>query len=425
MKKTLFLLAVLVQVGCTPTIEYARRSANEPKFPTLYPKPSIVLSSTTQASETNPPASASSPEEAIKVQIDYQEASAEKLIELRRAFNTDIADSTFAGNRTVIKRTVAASITRGDFRPADRFVNFRLRIEPKNFEFVDYKGTATDYSVIDIATFSLAKTNSAGLQLVGGKPTVATGSVGTSKTLTESGQVAVKIENLTTNIDYDTLDVYREAERGIDLAGNTLVNISVTAQKNETANQTKVALVVIETKLSEKGIMLQPRDAVIKTADLQFLVPVDLWGEASFDYVIRRVSLRSNEYSEHNQTAFYETGACKNMRVTIVRARDIHIPRWSISETNEANEATSVVRLGGELGERSMIFLDYPGAQRLMHWMTTQEAVNAGARNFTFSTQGAASIRAGRYPKLKVTIASEKISPGMDNDWTCQSSTIN
>lgn len=385
MKKILFCVVALAQSACTPTIEYGRRSVNEPAFPVVYPKPSIILSSSVQAPSADGGAASSTQEEAIKVRMNYQDAAADKLVELRKAFNADIEEPKFNGNRTVIKRTVVAAITRGDFRPADRFVNFHLRITPKNFEFVDYKSTATDYSIVNIEALSLAKSNSASLQLVGGKPMEATAIAATSKTLTETGQVSARIEYLTTNIDYNTLDVYREAERGIDLAGNTLMNISVTAQKNEYENQTKVALVVTDAKLSEGDKILLPATAILKTADLQFLVPQDLWGHASFDYVIRRVSLRSNEYSEHNQTAFYEKGRCENTKVTVVRARDIYILRWSIMEANNANQAISEVRLAGEFGNRPMVFLDYPSALRLMYWMNSQTATKAGSRKFTFS----------------------------------------
>lgn len=387
MKNFLILAAGIAQIACTPTIEYGRRSVNEPAFPLVYPNPSIVISSTVQAPGAGGNTVDAAPESPIKVRMNYDGADAKELIELRKAFNADIGEPKFSGNRTVIKRTVVAAITRGDFRPADRFVNFHLRITPKNFEFVDYKSTATDYSVINIEQLSLAKTNSASLQLVGGKPVEATATAGTSRQLTESGQVSVRVENLTTNIDYNTLDVYREAERGIDLAGNTLINVSVTAPKNDYDNQTKFALVVTDATLSKDDAPLKPENATLATADLQFLIPMDLWGSASFEYVIRRVSLRSNEYSEHNQTAFYEKGKCENDKIVLVRARDIDVPRWSIAEVDQKGHR-STVRIVDQFGIREMVFLDYPSALRFMYWMKKWEAKFVGKRAFTFSDAG-------------------------------------
>lgn len=424
MRKILIFAVALAQIACTPTIEYGRRSVNEPAFPVVYPNPSIVISSSVQAPGAGGSAAPAAPENPIKVRMNYDGATSKELVELRKAFNADIDEPKFSGNRTVIKRTVAAAITRGDFRPADRFVNFRLRITPNNFEFVDYKSTATDYSVINIEELSLAKTNSASLQLVGGKPIVATGTAGTSRALTESGQVSVRVENLTTNIDYNTLDVYREAERGIDLAGNTLVNVSVTAQKKDYANQTKFALVVTDATLSNADAPVLPKKATLTTADLQYLVPKDLWGSASFEYVMRRVSLRSNEYSEHNQTAFYEKGKCENDKITLVRARDIDVPRWSIAEV-DAKGVKNAVRIADQFGVREMVFLDYPSALRLMHWMKKQGATMAGTRNFTFSDEGTALIKAGKYPELKVEMSSETSTTNPDGNWKCESSIIN
>lgn len=151
---------------------------------------------------------------------------------------------------------------------------------------------------------------------------------------------------------------------------------------------------------------------------------MDLWGSASFEYVIRRVSLRSNEYSEHNQTAFYEKGKCENDKIVLVRARDIDVPRWSIAEVDQKGHR-STVRIVDQFGIREMVFLDYPSALRFMYWMKKWEAKFVGKRAFTFSDAGTQLIQTGKYPELSVEVSSETTTASLTSQWKCESSIIN
>ncbi|MYN07754.1 hypothetical protein [Pseudoduganella aquatica] len=420
---TLCAAAALLVAGCTPSIEYGRRSVNEPAFPVIYAKPKVIIGSSAQPPDKGESAApAGGDGSPVKARIDYSNMAIEDVAKLRKAFDDEAPEPKFNGNRTVFKRTLVAAITKGEYRPADRFVNFRLRITPDNFEFVDYKSTATDYSVVNIEKLSLEKSNSAGLELVGGKPVEATIKAGTARTLTESGDVSVRVENTTTNIDYRTLDIYREAERGIDLSGNTLVNVSVTSQRQFNATQTDVDYIATALKLTDKGKLLPPAQAEIKTSFLQYLKPRDLTAKISFDYVIRRVAVRANEYSEHNQTAYYELGNCTQSKAVIVRARDLDIPRWSIA-ARYPGQGRTVVQLQNAFGAFPLAFTDYVKARQLMDWMRLQRARSAGEQQFVLDGL-AGGAPPGVYPDLSIVASSEVWTDAAEGAWDCSTRTV-
>jgi hypothetical protein len=242
--------------------------------------------------------------------------------------------------------------------------------------------------------------------------------LGVSRTLTETGTVSTRIENLTTNIDFDTLDIYREAERGIDLSGNTLVNVSVTPVNKPRDQRTDWAYVATSVKVMDSGAVLTKDAAEIKTADLNYIFPKDMTASVTFDYVMRRVAVRSNEYSEHNQTAFYEKGRCENDTAIVVRARDILIPLWYIVEANQA------IQLNDGLSTRTLTFVSYTTAHRLVEWMKHTKAPTIGKHKFVFSTDGQGKISGGTYPALEIVPASRELAKAPETPWKCTSTTI-
>lgn len=397
-------LAVLV-AGCTPTIEYGRRSLNEPQIPMR--DPVVAVSSTAQAPKT-PDAAPDGALGKTEVRLDFRNPDAATVAALKKALEPAPQPAKFDGNRSVLKRTIVATVSRGEYRPADRFVNFRLRIEPANFAFTGYTGTATDYTAIDIENFSLAKTNSAGLELSGDTPIAKKITASADRVLTETGAVKARIENATTNIDDRTLDIYREAERGIDLAGNTLVNVGVTAKPEEADNVIKHDHVVTAIEISKDGKPLPADKASLKTTDLTYLAPQDLTAKVTFNYVLRRVLAKSNEYAEHNQTVRYEVGECVTDGVVIVPARDLDVPRWTIVTVENGTPSVSV-NIDSELGEQPLTFVSHADAVRLAKWMMHQRAVGIGDSTLWVPVppKGRKRLDKSSYPDLMVRKSSE------------------
>ena len=425
MRKVLVFVLLIWLSGCTPTIEYGRRSVNEPAFPITNKFPSVIINSTAQSSLGGlTEAGASGALSQSRIRFNFDNKSPNDIVQINKAFSEKIEeDPKFQANKSVLKRTIVAAITKGDFRPADRFVNFRLRITPKNFDFVDYKGTQSDYSQINIEKISLNKTNTSGIEITGGKPVGATLKSTNERSLSEAGDVTARIENLTTNIDFKTLDVYREAERGIDLAGNTLVNVSVTAQRDQRDKQIGEDWVVTALSINAEGQSLQPAKASLKTSNLQYLSPQDLIAKINFDYVIRRVLIKSNEYSEYNQTILYEIGSCEKDNAIIVRGRDFDIPRWAIV-SEQGNKKEFAIQISSEYGNRTLIFTDYSNAIRFSNWMMEHKASSIGRNALMLPKESRARLNGRDYPVLSVAKSSENYSEGTESHWKCTMSEI-
>lgn len=398
------LLAALA-AGCTPTVEYGRRSLNEPVFPLHRRDPVVVVSSTPQAPRTPdapPDAGAAQPD----IRLDFRNPDAAAIAALKKALEPAPDKPKFADDRSVLKRTIVATVSRGEYRPADRFVNFRLRIEPQNFAFTGYTGTATDYSAIDIETFSLAKKNTAGLEISGGSPIAKKLTASDERALTETGNVTTRIENATTNIDDKTLDVYREAERGIDLAGNTLVNVAVTARPEESDTFVRHDYVVTSIAIDKDGKPLAPDKASLQATGLTYLRPRDLTARVTFDYVLRRVIAKANEYTEHNQTVKYEEGECVTDGAVIVPARDLDVPRWTIMAMQD-DRPTFAVNIDSDLGGQPLTFVSYADALRFARWMMKHHAARVGASTLSLPAVSGLRLDKGAYPALMPRKSSE------------------
>jgi hypothetical protein len=408
-------LALLVLIGgCSSTIEYGRRSLNEPSFDGPHQPPSLIISSTAQAMKPAAAAPAARDDAAFKaaVRLDLKNPSAATLGAVRQMFETGPVNPDSEDDRTVLRRTIVATINRGEYRPADRFVNFRLRIEPVNFEFSAYSGTETDYSAIDIENFSLTKTRSAGLELGGGAPVAAKANLNNERASTETS---------TTNIDYNTLDIYREAERGIDLSGNTLVNVSLTAKQDERDTQIKPDLIVTSMSIRQDEKFLPAEKASLTTAHLLYLKPRDLTARLTFDYVIRRVLARSNDYAEHDQTVSYEEGRCTN--AIIVAARDLDIPRWNVVALHNGRKLAPV-NIDSELGAQALTFTNYIDALRFSAWMMKVGATRVGKSALSLPPESGLRLSPKSYPKLVVEKSSERFETSAESPLVCKITSV-
>ncbi|WP_036167509.1 hypothetical protein [Massilia sp. 9096] len=421
------LIGVLSSAGCSPTVEYGRRSANEPAFAGPYRTPIVHVSSTAQGSKTGGAASSALDGALARagLRLELQNPGEDAIRALKKALGAE--PDKFASDRTVAKRTIVLTVAPGDYRPADRFVNFRLRVEPLNFEFSGYTGTETEYSAIDIENFSLTKVNTVGLDIDGGGSASTTGkaSAGRQTTLAESGLVTSRFENVTTNLDDATLDIYREAERGIDLSGNTLINIGVTARAENAANDLDTDMVATSVEISKGGNTLAPEAASLTIDNLSYLKPKDLKANLSFEYVIRRVLTKSNEYAEYNQTVAYEHGVCRRQNAVVVAARDLAVPRWGIFAI-ENNQPGFAVDLDSEFGNRALAFVDYADAVRFSVWMMTQKASRVGSSRLSLPRESGMKLDKGAYPRLAVRPSSEITAANREKSlppdgWDCSS----
>jgi hypothetical protein len=155
---------------------------------------------------------------------------------------------------------------------------------------------------------------------------------------------------------------------------------------------------------------LLPDAASIQIDNLTYLKPRNLTANLTFEYVIRRVLTKSNEYAEHNQTVAYEQGVCTRKNVVVVPARDLAVPRWSIFALKD-NKAEFAVNYESEFGNRALAFIDYGDAVRFSVWMMKQKAGKVASSRLSLPKESGMKLDKATYPSLTVRPSSEIVAP--------------
>lgn len=307
-----------------------------------------------------------------------------------------------APDLTALKRTLVLTIAKGVYRPADRLVSVKITIRPTNFIISDVTNFTTDYSSVDIAKLNLTQSNSVSASI---SPTFAGSLAGTGQfgytggnTLEETATLSVRPEIQNVNMDGSSLVIYREADRGSDLAGNTLVSFTVHPLPPQTA--VRYDEVVSEVNLVSKtdGTDLPPQPApndkekvAIKTNlvghlwSIEALKTDDFVAEVLFDYVKRRVVHGQDTYAEYKQVVEFETGRCYRYSTVIIPAREIDKAFYVIRTDQPPRE---VVYISEESGPHEMYFTDFVTADRMAKWMMRQKATQIGPRRLTLGEKG-------------------------------------
>src|SRR6059058_5714116 len=111
-------VALLALVGgCSSTVEYGRRSLNEPEFAGPHQPPSLIISSTAQAAKAvdAAPAPTTDPLKAA-VRVNVTNPSAATIGAVKQLFETTPSTAHANDDRTVLQRTIVATINRGEYR---------------------------------------------------------------------------------------------------------------------------------------------------------------------------------------------------------------------------------------------------------------------------------------------------------------------
>lgn len=400
--------------GCGPDPQLVRRSANDPILPPGSTAPILSISSIPNADsgDANKAAAAApgpAPASGPSIKIALTDPKANQLADIKKAFDKPVDNKSPTPDLTTLKRTVILTIAKGTYRPADRLVNLTVRIRPTNFLFSNLTDFKTEYTSVDVAKLDLNQTNSVSASV---SPTftgslVGSGQFGVTagKTLDEQATVSVRPEILNVNVEGRDLVVYREADRGSDLAGNTLIHIVVRAMPPKTVIEfpwvaTDVALV------SKDGADLPPQpapndgDKVSITTDvLKLLRADDFLADVSFQYVKRHVVLGQNTYAEYKQTVEFETGQCSLRGAVVIPAGDVYVPLYAIVSREIGRQIGISDTLTDVNTMRPLYFTDYVTADRMAHWMMRQQALQIGSRRLGFGP-GSDLSDIKPYPKL-------------------------
>jgi hypothetical protein len=429
------LAIISIVSSCGPDPQLVRRSANNPILPPGSTAPILSISSIPNVASSGDNKSSPAPASGASIRIALSDPKAGQVADIKKALDKPGDDKTSSPDLTVFKRTLILTIAKGAYRPADRLVNLKIKITPKNFVFSDITNFVTDTVNVDIAKLDLSQNNSASASI---SPTFAGSLVGsgqfgvsTSKTLDEQATLSTRPEILNVNVEGRDLVIYREADRGSDLAGNTLINLTV--RPYPLLTRTRFDAVVSEVAIisTKDGTDLPPQPAPndaekasIKTDLLRHLRPEDFEANVSFKYVKRHVLTGEDTYAEYRQTVDFETGECRLQRAVVIPAAEFDIPLWVIWTREQPHWP---IYLSDELGDHPLNFTDYVTAERVAQWMMRQQAPQVGSRRFSVyqplspnkppEKVGLGTLK--QYPKLEVGFATGRSPQPQPSSFVC------
>lgn len=314
-------------------------------------------------------------------------------------------------------RTIVATVTKGwSAGPADRLVRTWVDIQPLNFVFDGYTVVATDNQVLNIE--QITNTTAGSLQAQLGRTTTDTSattttgspvtnvltdvlgtSAGATANLSQTRMTTAAINQQYTKLSADItpreLRIYRESERNLDVAGNTL--IALTAR--------------IDTRLWQRDPRLRPlidrsqrvtKLALTKTDGSSF-APAEVQIEVAFQespprcpllanvyllYEMRRVTDNAGSYVEGEQEVRYERNRYDRPRVEIVPADVVRKPSWRVFGSGDRGQAPSIM-LRDALGRTLPLdFLSYQQARNFAEWMNRHAALMQGRSSLRIGGAG-------------------------------------
>ncbi|MFW2851476.1 hypothetical protein ACM61V_06065 [Sphingomonas sp. TX0543] len=292
----------------------------------------------------------------------------------------------------VFKRTLVANVTKGwNARPGDRLVWTWVYVKPLNFAFEGYTIVATDNQVLNIENVTNATTASLTGQLgrttsgttgstTTAPPVVSTlsnvlgGSAGVSgsvgNTYTTTAAINQQYVKLGADIVPGELRIYRESERNLDVAGNTLIALSLRMDPNnyQDADFVQTLRVTGLNVLDDKRAFRSADETVIDVSVNKAPPRCELKAEVTLFYQFRRAK-DGRSYVEGQQDAEYYSAQTTTKAVTVVPAGDITKPSWRIFSS-----ASTVPLYGLTVFDDSLPidFVSYEQANAFAAWLNHQ-----------------------------------------------------
>lgn len=307
------------------------------------------------------------------------------------------------------KRTLVANVTKGwSAKPGDRLVWTWIYMEPINFVFDGYTVVATDTQVLNIEQVTNATTASLSAQLgrtnsdttgstTTGSPTSNTlsrvlgGSAGLNGSLTNTYTTTATINQqyvkLGADIMPDGLRIYRESERNLDVAGNTIIALTVRVDPNKLRDAGFASTMrVTALEVLDEQRAFRKAGAVKFEASLNETPPrCDLQANVTLFYQIRRVR-DGRSYLEGEQDVDYITDQSAALPVTIVPAGELTKPTWNVFPQDQR---ASPIRVKDAFGRKwPLAFTSYEQASALAAWMNANPKLIVGRTDVAIGKAG-------------------------------------
>ncbi len=404
------LTLLVVLAGCAHPENYRWSENSHPRFPSDLKEPissnfgSWSLPAVSVYSFTTPAPTAADvslqdlSDQGQAALIDAMTRSGAKPDDIREALAKPLKTKTPASETSVsteglFKRTLVANVTKGwNARPGDRLVWTWVDIRPKNFLFEGYTVVATDNQVLNIEQITNATTASLTGQLgktssdtstsntsgspvsnivsnVLGASAGVSGSVGNTYTTTASiNQQYVK---LGADIVPAELRIYRESERNLDVAGNTLIALSL---RVDPSRLRKVGFLetlrVVSLDVLDDRFAFRSADSMVFDVAINQAPPrCPLTADVTLFYQFRQTR-NGRSYVEGQQDAEYASRRSETRQVTIVPADEVAKPSWRVYSS--ANSGDQIWALDPLQNSLPLDFASVEQASAFAAWLNGQ-----------------------------------------------------
>lgn len=297
------------------------------------------------------------------------------------------------------KRTLVANVTKGwDAVPGERLVWTWIDVRPLNFSFDGYTVLATDSQLLNIEQITNATTASANASLgKTGSDTTATTTAGSpiskvltdvagstagvggslSNTYTTTASINQQYVKLGADIVPDELRIFRESERNLDVAGNTLIALTLKLDPSKWKGVgMETSLRVLKQDLAKPdGTLVAPADVTFELAQNQAPPRCALQALVTLHYQTRRPR-DGRSYVEGQQTVTYARASTEPTVVDIVPADEVRKPAWRVYA--KAAPDIALHASGPFENDLPIDFATYEQARNFVIWLTRMGSTMLG-----------------------------------------------
>lgn len=305
---------------------------------------------------------------------------------------------------TAFDRTLVISINRPVEAPVgDRLMRTIVTIRPEpGFVFTGYTIAKTEYSTQDIAHIENADEISLGASLA---PTIKgfgdnsiTGSYG--RKTTSSADITAAYEKLGIDIQPDRLIVIRDSERGTDVQGNTLVELTMARRTAEEDGWGFMATTFLGFKT---GAPLGLSQATFGIKRVNFLASCPVRARVDFSYLMRKVVSGREYYTEGKQRVMLQPGSLYNDNVVLLNASETQPMLYQIVATQGYKESVLLAQtIEGQSGP--LLFDDAVKASAFARWIRGKTGKSLGKDGVIVTTGSPALDQSASYAATRYTL---------------------
>lgn len=289
-----------------------------------------------------------------------------------------------------LERTLVVSVQKPrSAGVGDRLMHTTVTIVPvgKGFEFAGYTIAATDNRVQDIA--KLSTTSDASLDVSLAPPIKALGDVGisgkASRSHMTSADIVQQYEKLNIDIEPGAMTIIRESERGLDVVGNTIVNLTIVPQLPENGNILPQLFLATGQDLTDNGRLRSASTASIDLEQVSVPARCALRATVTMRYLMRHVVSGAEYYTEGKQAVSLLDGDTDPVLHTLVREEETQPLLWQI--VTASGQGLTVSPAPG--AQHSLVFDNYSSAQEFSGWLGATRARTIGTARVQLLVNGA------------------------------------